>query len=127
MQGATNFAVVSTGATAVTLVLFREDDLAAGRATHEIPLDPGPNRTGNVWHIALPALDDALLYGEQKAAPLEARTCTCVNLAEPVVAVARLAIGSRNCERTQQASLCSARAARAPSATHERRRRRLQS
>ena len=63
VQGATNFAVVSTGATAVMLVLFREDDLAAGRATHEIPLDPQLNRTGNVWHVALPALDDTLLYG----------------------------------------------------------------
>jgi len=71
VQGATNFAVVSTGATGVALVLFREDDLAAGRLTHEIPLDPQLNRTGNVWHVALPALDDTLLYGEQKLAPLK--------------------------------------------------------
>jgi isoamylase len=47
----------------VTLVLFCEDDLAAGRTTHEIPLDLRLNRTGNVWHVALPALDDSLLYG----------------------------------------------------------------
>ena len=49
----------------MVLVLFREDDLAAGRVTHEIPLDPQLNRTGNVWHVALPALDDTLLYGKQ--------------------------------------------------------------
>jgi len=71
VQGATNFAVVSTGATAVVLVLFRKDDLAAGRVTHEISLDPQVNRTGNVWHVALPALDDTLLYGEQNFAPLK--------------------------------------------------------
>ena len=70
-QGATNFAVVSTGATSVALVLFCEDDLEAGRVTHEIPLDPQLNRTGNVWHIALPALDDSLLYGEpQLSSPM---------------------------------------------------------
>ena len=67
-QGATNFAIVSTSATGVTLVLFGEGDLAAGQSTHEIPLDPRLNRTGNVWHVTLPALDDSLLYG---APPLQ--------------------------------------------------------
>lgn len=47
----------------MTLVLFTEADLHAGRSTHEIPLDRDANRTGAVWHVALPALDSSLLYG----------------------------------------------------------------
>lgn len=47
----------------MSLVLFTEQDLARGAATHEIPLDPSSNRTGDVWHIALPRLDPSLLYG----------------------------------------------------------------
>lgn len=50
-------------AVAVSLVLFDEDDLVAGRSTHEIPLSPVFNRTGDVWHIALPSLRQDLLYG----------------------------------------------------------------
>lgn len=46
MQGAINFAVQSGGAKSVKLVLFTESDLAAGRATHEITLDPVANKTG---------------------------------------------------------------------------------
>lgn len=46
MQGAINFAVQSAGAKSVHLVLFTEADLAAGRATHEITLDPVANKTG---------------------------------------------------------------------------------
>lgn len=46
MQGAINFAVSSSGATSMHLVLFTESDLAAGKATHEITLDPAYNKTG---------------------------------------------------------------------------------
>ena len=73
MQGTTNFALVAGSATGCTLVLFTEADLHAGRATHEIPLHRGANRTGAIWHVALPALDSSLLYGE------EPRTMCCGN------------------------------------------------
>lgn len=63
LQGATNFALFSSNATGVVLCLFTEDDLIAGRVTHQISLDPEVNRTGNVWHIALTDLDPALFYG----------------------------------------------------------------
>ena len=64
VQGATNFALVAGSATGCTLVLFTEADLHAGHSTHEIPLHQGANRTGATWHVALPALDSSLLYGE---------------------------------------------------------------
>lgn len=35
-QGATNFAVYSSGATAVSLVFFTEGDLQAGHPTYEV-------------------------------------------------------------------------------------------
>ncbi len=50
-------------------MLFTEQDLTAGRATHEVPLDPALNRTGDVWHILLPAVDTSLLYGYRVAGP----------------------------------------------------------
>lgn len=46
LQGAINFAVQSAGAISVNLVLFTESDLAAGKATYEITLDPATNKTG---------------------------------------------------------------------------------
>ncbi|GIL64820.1 hypothetical protein Vafri_18680 [Volvox africanus] len=61
--GAINFAVVSSSSTAVSLVLFTEADLAAGRSSFEVPLNPYVNRTGDVWHVMLPGLRDDLLYG----------------------------------------------------------------
>ena len=64
-----NFAVVSSAARAMSLVLFTEADLAAGRSSHEIPLDPVLNRTGDVWHIMLPELDTNLLYGWRVTGP----------------------------------------------------------
>ena len=47
----------------MSLCLFTEADLQQGRVTHEVQLDPGLNRTGDVWHILLPQLDASLLYG----------------------------------------------------------------
>ena len=70
MQGATNFALFSSNAGSVALCLFTEADLRAGRTTHEVPLDPLLNRTGDVWHVALPDLDPSLLYGAARV-PLE--------------------------------------------------------
>ncbi|KAI8476733.1 MAG: isoamylase [Monoraphidium minutum] len=67
--GAYNFAVFSSAARRVSLVLFTEQDLAAGRATYEIPLDADANRTGDVWHIMLPGLDPSLLYGYRIEGP----------------------------------------------------------
>lgn len=62
-DGRANFALFTSGATAVTLCLFTEADMSAGRTTHEIELDPESNRTGDVWHVMLPRVDTRLLYG----------------------------------------------------------------
>ena len=61
--GGVNFALQASGACLVTLVLFQEDDLGAGKATCEVPLSPDINRTGIVWHICLLDLDPNVLYG----------------------------------------------------------------
>lgn len=63
MQAAINFSVVSSAAQSVSLVLFTEADLAAGKVTHEILLDATTNRTGDCWHIMLPGLHSDMLYG----------------------------------------------------------------
>lgn len=62
-QGATNFALVSTSATSVSLVLFTEEDLERGLVTYEVPLCDVANRSGGVWHVMLPDLRSDLLYG----------------------------------------------------------------
>jgi hypothetical protein len=62
-QGATNFAVFASNTWGMSLCLFTEADLRAGRVTLEVPLSPEANRTGDVWHVALPGLDPSLLYG----------------------------------------------------------------
>lgn len=64
MQGAVNFAVYSSNATGIRLVLFTEQDLMAGKATAEIELSPINNQTGEVWHIMLPNMKPGLLYGK---------------------------------------------------------------
>jgi pullulanase/glycogen debranching enzyme len=69
LQGHTNFAIVSNAARTVSLVLFTEEDLAGGRITYEIVLDPKLNRTGDVWHIRLPDLDPSLVYGYRVTGP----------------------------------------------------------
>jgi isoamylase len=70
-QSAVNFAVTSSGATGITLCLFTRADLAAGRTTHEVDLDPALNRTGAVWHALLPSIPDldGLLYGYRARGP----------------------------------------------------------
>ncbi|GMH35686.1 hypothetical protein BSKO_03554 [Bryopsis sp. KO-2023] len=61
--GSINFAITSSGATSISLVLFKEHDLHEGRSTIEIELNRDFNKTGDVWHIALPSVDSNLLYG----------------------------------------------------------------
>ena len=63
VQVVVNFALYSTGATGVTLCLFTEADLKNGRVSFEVDLDADYNKTGDIWHIALPQLDVTLLYG----------------------------------------------------------------
>ena len=50
----------------MSLCLFTEEDLAAGVVTDEIPLDPLSNKTGDIWHVALPDLVPTLLYGARR-------------------------------------------------------------
>jgi isoamylase len=69
LQGAANFALFSSNAWAVSLCLFTEGDLAAGRVTLEVALDPDANRTGDTWHVALPNADTSLLYGYRVGGP----------------------------------------------------------
>ena len=59
-----NFALYSSGASGVKLCLFKEADLQSGRLSYEVDLDSAYNRTGDVWHIALPQLEANLLYGQ---------------------------------------------------------------
>ena len=63
LQGAHNFVLYSSTASGVTLVLFHHHDLWCGRSSKEIPLDPIKNRTGDLWHIAVPGLHHDILYG----------------------------------------------------------------
>lgn len=67
LQGAHNFALFSSSASAVYLVLFTRADLNKGKATVEIKLDSEINRTGNIWHVAVPGIPAGYLYG---AAPM---------------------------------------------------------
>jgi glycogen operon protein len=55
-----NFAVFSSHATAMTLVLFatREEPPLL-----ELPLDPAVNRTGHVWHVEVEGIDAGTRYG----------------------------------------------------------------
>lgn len=69
LQGAVNFAITSASARSVKLVLFTEADLAAGRSTYEITLDPVTNKTGDVWHIALPGCEPGMLYAYRVSGP----------------------------------------------------------
>ena len=65
-----NFAVYASSATSVSLCLFTEADLQAGKVTCELPLLSNLNRTGYTWHILLPKLDSTLLYGETGCPPV---------------------------------------------------------
>ena len=66
-----NFAVFSSSATAVSLVLWTPEALAKGEITAEIELDDVVNKTGSVWHIALPKCAENVLYGYRVDGPYE--------------------------------------------------------
>eukprot|EP00798_Chlamydomonas_sp_ICE-L_P030104 gene30104-35072_t len=53
-QDAVNFAIYSGSAITMSLVLFTEGDLNAGRATVEIPLDPDMNKSGDPEKPVMP-------------------------------------------------------------------------
>ena len=55
-----NFAIFSKHATAVTLVLFYDDE---EDSVVELPFDPHFNRTGEVWHAVVHGLDSPVHYG----------------------------------------------------------------
>jgi isoamylase len=55
-----NFAVFSSHATAMTLVLFEPGQRSP---LLELALDPTVNRTGHMWHVALQGLDRDTRYG----------------------------------------------------------------
>ncbi|KAG6557828.1 hypothetical protein Mapa_000595 [Marchantia paleacea] len=63
MNDGVNFSVHSSGASAVSLCLYTEADLEKGQITKEIELHPEFNKTGDVWHVFLPAIAPNLLYG----------------------------------------------------------------
>ena len=85
LQGTTNFALFSSNATGVVLCLFTEADLVAGRVTYQVPLHPSANRTGDVWHVAIPDLDPTLLYGYiVEGARADGHTATAGQAFDPV-------------------------------------------
>ena len=59
-HGGVNFAIFSKHATAVTLVLFRDD---AGQAVAEFPLNARSNRTGQIWHVWVRGIGTGMQYG----------------------------------------------------------------
>ncbi len=58
--GGTNFAIFSRHASQVWLMLF--DEPAGGTPSHEFPLDPVANRSGDIWHIHLSGVQHGQLY-----------------------------------------------------------------
>ena len=59
-DGGINFAIHSSGATRLELLLF--DNIADQRPTQIIPLSPDTHRTGDVWHIFVEGLPNRTLY-----------------------------------------------------------------
>ena len=55
-----NFSIFSRHATAVSLLLYRESTDAD--PYREIRLDPGINRTGDIWHLLVPEVEEGALY-----------------------------------------------------------------
>jgi isoamylase len=61
-----NFSVFGRHASGVTLVV---DFAAEGQGRQEFVLDPGENRTGDLWHILLAIRDKHFTYGYRFAGP----------------------------------------------------------
>jgi glycogen operon protein len=68
--GGVNFAVFSRHAQAVHLILYQE---GVDEPIAEIPLDPGVNRTGDVWHVFVGGLPANVLYGYRVNGPFNPR------------------------------------------------------
>jgi isoamylase len=107
-----NFAVFSSTASALSLVLCTREDHAAGRVTAEVVLDPVLNRTararaprcsllsrphsrpgtaalqGSTWHVLLPSLSPSLLYGFRvsDAPTILLDPCACGVVSRPTFA-----------------------------------------
>jgi glycogen operon protein len=62
-----NFAIHTTGATRVELLLF--DNIADQRPSQVIPLSAETNRTGDVWHIFVEGLRNRTLYNIRADGP----------------------------------------------------------
>lgn len=61
IDGGCNFALFSRHADAVTLLLF--EHATSDTPAHSLPLDPGINKTGDVWHVLVHGLEQGQLYG----------------------------------------------------------------
>ena len=57
-----NFSLVAPHANGVSLCFF---DPETKKCVVEYPLSPQTNKTGQVWHIAIPDLDENLLYASK--------------------------------------------------------------
>jgi len=69
MAGGVNFAIFSRNANRVRLELFRHADDAAPASA--IDLDPGHNRTGDVWHVWVKGIGPGQLYAYRVDGPYE--------------------------------------------------------
>ena len=61
-----NFALISAGATAVSIVFFES---GVHDAYYEVALDPHANKTGDVWHAQIEGLPDDFRYGYRVDGP----------------------------------------------------------
>jgi isoamylase len=69
MGGGVNFAIFSRNASRVRLELFHHADDAAPASA--INLDPGHNRTGDVWHVWVKGIGPGQLYAYRVDGPYE--------------------------------------------------------
>ena len=58
------------------MCLFTDTDLQNGKVTYEVDLHNINNKTGDVWHIALPQLDNSLMYGAYLLLYMHARSAS---------------------------------------------------
>ncbi|MFH1687262.1 MAG: glycogen debranching protein GlgX [bacterium] len=64
LGGGINFAVYSSNATSVWLVIYEPD---ADKPIAELPLDPRFNRTGDIWHTHIRGMPSSIEYGYRVA------------------------------------------------------------
>ena len=68
LEGA-NFSVYSKHATGIELLLFNRVDDA--RPARVIPIDPLTNRTYHYWHVFVPGVRAAQIYGYRVEGPYD--------------------------------------------------------